>query len=80
MNTLGDSLLGTAVLPEAGVVATDQTDGRVVGDLSTGDTRLLAVGLEDQVVLVGQLYQPRHAPGGVGHQQGLRGRESMMNI
>lgn len=72
MNTLGDSLLGTTVLAEAGVVGTHETDGRVVGDLSTGDTGALTIGLEDLVVLVGQLYQARRRPCVSGHQQGLK--------
>lgn len=59
MNTLRDPLLSTTVLAKAGVVGTHQTDGRVVGNLSTGDTGALTVGLEDLVVLVGQLYQAR---------------------
>lgn len=59
MNTLRDPLLSTTLLAEAGVVGTHQTDGRVIGNLSTGDTGALTVGLEDLVVLVGQLYQAR---------------------
>lgn len=59
MNTLRDPLLSTTVLAEAGVVGTHQTDGRVVWNLSTGDTGALTVGLKDLVVLVGQLYQAR---------------------
>lgn len=65
-------MLGTTVLAEAGVVGTHETDGRVVGDIPTGDTGALTIGLEDLVVLMGQLYQARRRPCVSGHQQGLK--------